>query len=79
MWIVYGLMSAIFAAIASIFDKTGVTGIDSNLATAVRTSTVVMMAWAIVFTNGTQYEVAELGIKKGWIIDFRDINRVLMA
>lgn len=67
MWIFYGLMSAVFAAISSILDKTGVASIDSNLATAVRTSTVIVMAWTLVFTTGVQHQAAKLGTK-GWII-----------
>lgn len=67
MWIFYGLMSAVCAAISSILDKTGVAAIDSNLATAVRTSTVIVMAWTLVFTTGVQHQAAKLGTK-GWII-----------
>lgn len=55
MWIIYGLLSAIFAAIASIFDKIGAAKIDSNLATALRTSIIVLMSWSLVFTTQTQY------------------------
>lgn len=67
MWILYGLMSAMFAAISSILDKSGVAAFDSNLATAVRTSTVVVMAWSIVLTTGTQQQMAKFGTK-GWIV-----------
>lgn len=67
MWIIYGLMSAIFAAISSILDKIGVTKIDSNLATALRTSIVVLMAWSIVFTTRTQQQMAKMGAK-AWIV-----------
>lgn len=66
MWIVYGLMSAVFAAISSILDKAGVTAIDSNLATAIRTSVVVLMAWSIVFTTKTQYQIANFEVKS-WV------------
>lgn len=67
MWIVYGLMSAAFAAISSILDKTGVNSINSNFATAIRTSTVVIMAWFIVYSTGMQYEGAKMD-GKGWVV-----------
>lgn len=67
MWIIYGLMSAIFAAISSVLDKIGVTKIDSNLATALRTSIVVLMAWSIVFTTRTQQQMVKIGAKS-WIV-----------
>lgn len=67
MWIFYGLMSAAFAAISSILDKTGVNSINSNFATAIRTSTVVIMAWMIVYSTGMQNEGAKMD-GKGWIL-----------
>ncbi len=53
MWAVFATLSAVFAALTSIFAKMGIDGVDSNLATAIRTVIVVVMAWGIVFiTNG---------------------------
>jgi transporter family protein len=54
MWIVYAFLSAFFAALTSILGKIGVENINSNVATAVRTVVVVVMAWAIVFITGKQ-------------------------
>ena len=51
-WLIYALLSAVFAALTSILAKIGVTGIDSNLATAIRTSVVLIMAWLIVIYKG---------------------------
>ena len=49
MWFVFALLSAIFAALTSILAKIGIDGVNSNLATAIRTVVVVLMAWGIVF------------------------------
>ena len=49
MWIVYALLSAVFAALTSILAKIGITGINSNLATAIRTVVVLLMSWGMVF------------------------------
>ena len=53
MWAVYALCSAFFAALTSILAKVGIEGVNSNLATAVRTGVVLVMAWLVVF--GTEY------------------------
>ena len=53
MWAVYALLSAFFAALTSILAKIGIEGVNSNLATAVRTVVVVAMAWFVVFVTGT--------------------------
>jgi len=66
MWIAFALLSAFFAAITSIFAKIGIEGINSNLATAIRTVVVLIMAWGIVFITGTQNQVSSIGIKS-WI------------
>ena len=52
MWAVYALLSALFAALTSILAKIGIEGVDSNLATALRTVVVVVMAWVVVFVSG---------------------------
>ena len=54
MWAIYALFSAIFAALTSILAKIGVENINSNLATAIRTVVVLVMAWAMVFLTGAQ-------------------------
>ena len=51
MWIVFALLSAVFAALTSIFAKIGIDGVNSNLATAVRTVVVVVMSWLMVFIS----------------------------
>ena len=54
MWFIYALGSAVFAALTSILAKIGIEGVNSNLATAVRTVVVVAMSWAMVFITNTQ-------------------------
>ncbi len=54
MWWLYALLSAVFAALTSIFAKIGMKDIDSDLATAVRTVVVIVLAWAVVFVKGAQ-------------------------
>lgn len=66
MWFVFALLSAIFAALTSILAKVGIDGVNSNLATAVRTVVVVIMAWAMVFLTNTQSGILEIS-KKSWI------------
>lgn len=56
-WIVYAVLSAVFAALTSILAKIGITGIESNLATAIRTGVVLVMAWLIVFLKSKQPQV----------------------
>lgn len=65
MWIFYALMSAVFAALVSILAKVGIKGINSNLATAVRTVVVLIMAWGIVFLTGKHKELSTL-TSKNW-------------
>jgi len=66
MWLILALLSAIFAALTSILAKIGVEGVHSNLATAIRTVVVVMMAWGMVFLTGEQHELCEIS-RKSWI------------
>ena len=61
MWVVYALLSAFFAALTSIFAKIGIQNINSNLAVAIRTVIVLIMAWGIVFITGKQHEFANIG------------------
>ena len=66
MWILYALLAALFAAITSILAKIGIEGVNSNLATAIRTVVVLVMAWGIVFVTGKQNEVADI-TQKSWL------------
>lgn len=66
MWLVFALLSAIFAALTSILAKVGIDGVNSNLATAIRTVVVVVMAWGMVFLTNTQNGIIEIS-KKSWI------------
>ena len=66
MWFVFALLSAVFAALTSILAKVGIDGVNSNLATAIRTVVVVIMAWGMVFLTNAQTGIAEIG-KKSWI------------
>ena len=66
MWFVFALLSAIFAALTSILAKIGIEGVNSNLATAIRTVVVVVMAWIMVFITNTQSGVFTIS-KKSWI------------
>lgn len=66
MWFVFALLSAIFAALTSIFAKIGIDGVNSNLATAIRTVVVVIMAWGMVFLTNNQNGIFDIS-KKSWI------------
>lgn len=66
MWFVFALLSAVFAALTSILAKVGIDGVNSNLATAVRTIVVVIMAWGMVFLTNTQGGLASIS-KKSWL------------
>ena len=67
MWFVLALMSAIFAALTSILAKVGIEGVGSNLATAIRTMVVVVLAWVMVFLTGEQTSITNID-KKSWLI-----------
>lgn len=66
MWWLLALLSAIFAALTSILAKVGIDGVNSNLATAIRTVVVVIMAWVMVFITNAQGGIADIS-KKSWI------------
>ena len=66
MWFVLALLSAIFAALTSILAKVGIEGVNSNLATAIRTVVVVVMAWGMVFITNAQNGIAEIS-KRSWL------------
>ncbi len=66
MWFVFALMSAIFAALTSILAKVGINGVNSNLATAIRTVVIVVMAWGMVFLTSAQKGLAQID-SKSWL------------
>lgn len=66
MWLFFAILSAVFAALTSIFAKVGIEDVNSNLATAIRTVVVVGMAWAIVFITGAQSGVGAIN-GKSWV------------
>ena len=66
MWFVFALLSAVFAALTSILAKIGIAGVNSNLATAIRTMVVLVMAWGMVFLTNTQGGIAAIS-KKSWL------------
>ena len=66
MWGVFALLSAVFAALTSILAKIGIDGVNSNLATAIRTVVVVAMAWGMVFLTHTQNGISDIS-RKSWI------------
>lgn len=66
MWFVFALLSAVFAALTSILAKLGIDGVNSNLATAIRTVVVVLMSWGMVFLTNAQGGITEIS-RKSWI------------
>ena len=66
MWFVFAVLSAVFAALTSILAKVGIDGVNSNLATAIRTVIVVLMSWGMVFITGAQGGLSEIS-KKSWL------------
>lgn len=66
MWAIFAILSAIFAALTSILAKVGIEGVNSNLATAIRTIVVVLMAWFMVFVTGNQNGIVDIS-KKSWL------------
>ena len=66
MWFIFAILSAVFAALTSILAKVGIDGVNSNLATAIRTVVVVFMAWGMVFLTHVQSGVTDIS-RKSWI------------
>ena len=66
MWFIFALLSAVFAALTSILAKVGIDGVNSNLATAIRTVVVIAMAWGMVFLTNAQSGIAEIS-RRSWI------------
>lgn len=66
VWAVFAFLSAVFAALTSILAKVGIEGVNSNLATAVRTAVVLAMAWGMVFITNAQHGIMDIS-KKSWV------------
>lgn len=66
MWFVFALLSAVFAALTSVLAKVGIEGVNSNLATALRTCVVLAMAWLMVFITHTPSGIGSIG-RKSWV------------
>lgn len=66
MWFLFALLSAVFAALTAILAKVGIDGVDSNLATAIRTMVVVVMAWGMVFLTHAQNGIWSIS-RKSWL------------
>ena len=66
MWMLFAILSAVFAALTSILAKVGIDGVNSNLATAIRTVVVVLMAWGMVFLTNAQSGLGEIS-RKSWL------------
>lgn len=66
MWFILALLSALFAALTSILAKIGIDGVNSNLATAIRTVVVLIMAWGMVFLTQAQHGIGSIG-RKSWL------------
>ena len=66
MWLILAFLSAVFAALTSILAKIGIDGVNSNLATAIRTMVVVVMAWGMVFLTHSQSGISEIS-RKSWL------------
>lgn len=66
MYIVFAFLSSVFAALTSILAKVGIEGVNSNLATAIRTVVVVIMSWGMVFITGAQGGIGDID-KKSWL------------
>ena len=68
MWLVYAIFSSVFAALTSILAKVGIDGVNSNVATAIRTAAVVLlMSWGMVFLTNAQDSIADI-TRKSWLI-----------
>ncbi|NLM16636.1 MAG: EamA family transporter [Candidatus Riflebacteria bacterium] len=66
MWALYAVLSAVFAALTSILAKIGIEGVNSTLATAIRTVVVLIMSWGMVFLTGTQKGIGDIA-HKSWL------------
>ena len=66
MWLLYAILSSIFAALTSILAKVGIEGVNSNLATAIRTAVVLLMSWGMVFLTNAQKGIGQIS-QKSWL------------
>lgn len=66
MWLIFAILSSVFAALTSILAKIGIDGVNSNLATAIRTAVVLALSWLMVFVTGVQSGISEIN-KKNWM------------
>lgn len=66
MWLIFAILSSVFAALTSILAKIGIDGVNSNLATAIRTAVVLAMSWLMVFVTGAQSGISEIN-KRNWM------------
>lgn len=66
MWLLFAVLSSVFAALTSIIAKVGIDGVNSNLATALRTAVVLVMAWGMVFLTNAHTGISDIG-RKSWI------------
>ncbi|UKI56225.1 MAG: EamA family transporter [Treponema succinifaciens] len=66
MWLIFAILSSVFAALTSIFAKIGIDGVNSNLATAIRTAVVLALSWLMVFVTGAQSGISEIN-KRNWM------------
>ncbi|MBQ8987102.1 MAG: EamA family transporter [Lachnospiraceae bacterium] len=66
MWLLFAILSSVFAALTSILAKIGIEGVDSTLATAIRTAVVLVMSWGMVFLTGVQKGIGQIG-QKSWL------------
>lgn len=66
MWLIFAVLSSVFAALTSILAKIGIDGVNSNLATAIRTAVVFAMSWLMVFVTSAQSGISEIN-KRSWI------------
>ena len=66
MWLLFAIFSSVFAALTSILAKVGIEGVNSNLATAIRTAVVLLMSWGMVFLTGAQNGVGQIS-RKSWL------------
>lgn len=67
-WLLYAVLSAVFASLTSILAKVGIDGVESNLGTAIRTCVVLVMAWIVVFVTGKQNEIRSVTLRDGFFI-----------
>jgi transporter family protein len=66
MWFIFAVASSVFAALTSILAKVGISGVNSNLATAIRTFVVLLMSWGMVFLTNAQSDIGDIS-RKNWI------------